>query len=900
MLNFPANLQHGSGVQMELDPARVLVTLKKPFEHKAFEATAAAAPFWIDDGEAGPHAGREPSPQINHGEKRVWLHARAPGRLDGRLEDLLRAQFGDDLERIAPVYRLPHTEGPGGCVSPQPHVLLVKPTPQAASREGGRALVDTMKAHGWREVPEKSKYLHGFHYFVAARPGAPDAFTLRRMLRAHDAAIVADARFENVPMVVPHATTPNDTLYAQQWDMQRIWAGGAGTTGWNLSTGDSTVTICILDEGVDLTHPDLLITADQGLNLGTMSGNGGPTGNHGTACAGIAAARYNNSLGVAGVAGSCQILPLAFDTWSDAEVAAGITFAADYGARVISMSFRVYAPGEGLEPTGWDFAVIDPAISYAHSRSMVMCAATGNEDANSYNGYPARHPLVIACGASDEADNRKSPSSPDGEWWWGSNFAPGVSVVAPGVHIRTTDRQGTAGYNNASGTAGDYVATFNGTSAATPHVAGLTALLVSRYPALTNVEVRNIIERTAEKVGTVAYADGSGFANGMRNDQMGYGRINVFRALDFADLLIRDWPGDNGIEPSSSPGGNFWDYSDMVIRPTDDNVFEPANLALARQVERGQTNWVYVRVTNNGPREARDVTVNVRMLPWVGTQFVYPQDWALIDAGHVAPTPVSTTFPLIAVGAQVIAKFTLSSAQVEQLWDWTSSHPWHPCTVTEVMAENDYARSTADMSGAPLTPRRNNIAQRNLSVVDVLPGTSASIPFVVGNRFDWAEHLELVIDRGRLPRTATLEVALDEDFARFPHAGLENVRIAPPRADRLRLPDDARIGLMLAGRSSELMLGRGSELHLPGSLKLTKFHARGGEVVLRDEERFFSVRSALGTVKMRKRPQQVYPLALKVQIPSTAKKGQTFPVSVKQRDAAGRIVGGATVVFVVR
>jgi hypothetical protein len=874
---------------MIIDRTRLLLALKSPHSQEEVRELLGETSFVLEDTDDERKYKTAPRlmERINHTDRRFWIRSRANEPLDEENLNMLKEKFGEDLDWVGPVYQLPNLKERSRFLCPLPNVLVIRPA--ATNKEADREVRAMLARYGMKELAEKSKYLGAYRYYIIDDVEKQSAYQIRDILEK-DKQRVREVRFENMPMIVPTAIVPNDPLFAQQWDMTRIQAGGAGGTGWDISTGVATVVVCVLDEGCDLTHPDLQFSTP-GINLGTMMPDGSPTGNHGTACAGIVAATFNNILGVAGVAGNCSIMPLAFQNWTDVEVAAGINFAADNGARIISMSFGWDA---------WDHAIIDPAIQHAFDSDVVMCVATHN-----YDGpitYPATNPLVMACGASDQVDNRKSPTSPDGETWWGSDFGPEMSVVAPGVFIPTTDRQGNVGYNTAAGTAGDYFLTFNGTSSATPHVAGLAALLRSTYVSLTNVQVRNIIERTAEKVGVVAYSETAGYPNGTWNQEMGYGRINVLRALDNADVMLKDWAGDIGTEPSVPPGGNFWDFSDIVVRITDDNVFVPDDPSKSRNAERGQTNYLYIRVTNAGPREARNVVVNARITPYVGMQFIYPTDWTAIDATHVSPTPITNTFASIPSGGTAMAKFSISAAQVEDLWGWVSSHPWHPCLLASVSADNDYAFATANLTGGNLVVRRNNLAQRNLSVIDVLAGATATFAFVAGNRENSEQLMEILVDRSKLPKSMKLLLSLDDDGRAFPLVDFAptDISIMDNNGGKIVFLERTKIEATLGCCRGILTIEKGSRFDCLQLAKIGKVRVKGGEVILRNDKRFVEVKDDVAVVTMEKQPNQIYPFSLQTSMPADAKKDQQFAIRVSQRDQNGTVVGGATVIYMIK
>ncbi len=314
-----------------------------------------------------------------------------------------------------------------------------------------------------------------------------------------EARVAAYGRNPNVEYAEPNYVAyaigiPNDPYFGKQWGMTRIQAPEA----WDVTTGSADVWIAILDTGIDQNHEDL---------VGKIAGNRNFTNSrtvddrygHGTHVAGIAAATTNNKIGVAGVGYNSRLLNVkvlndqgsGYYSW----VANGIIWAADNGAKVINMSLGGSSSSSTLEN----------AVDYAWSKGVVLAAAAGNSG-NSSPLYPAYYKNCIAVAATDKNDAKAS---------W-SNFGEWVDVAAPGVDIFSTLPNHK---NYISRTYGkslnyDYL---SGTSMATPYVAGLAALVWTRY-GTSNASVRDRIESTADTIpGTGTYWT--------------YGRINAYNAV---------------------------------------------------------------------------------------------------------------------------------------------------------------------------------------------------------------------------------------------------------------------------------------------------------------------------------------------------------------------------------
>lgn len=307
------------------------------------------------------------------------------------------------------------------------------------------------------------------------------------------------------------------------------------------------IRVAVIDQGVDLDHPDLAANLLPGFDA-TDGGDGGTNGDcwandaHGTCCAGIIAA-VNNTIGTIGVAHNCRIIPIRvsytrnnIQIWNDDWMVNAINHAwDDDNADVLSCSWG----------GGTSVAAVNNEISAAlnqgrNTQGCIVVFSTGNN--NTTVAWPANSNLdIIAVGAMSPCGERKNPNSCDNEDWYrpypyndylgGSNYGNELDVIAPGVFVPTSDIQGSAGYNTTSGTGGNYHQTFNGTSSATPHVAGVAALILSINPSLTQDQVRDIIESTCTKVGSYNYSTVTGRGNGTWNNEVGYGCVNAFAAI---------------------------------------------------------------------------------------------------------------------------------------------------------------------------------------------------------------------------------------------------------------------------------------------------------------------------------------------------------------------------------
>jgi subtilisin family serine protease len=278
------------------------------------------------------------------------------------------------------------------------------------------------------------------------------------------------------------AAYPTDPKASSLWGLHSV----RGPEVWDTASRGSGQVVAVVDTGVAMTHPDLrddLWTKPGSSNVhgyDFVGDDSDPTdeNEHGTHVAGTIAAEADNGIGVAGVAPAAKIMPVrvldADGSGYDSDVASGVTYAADQGARTINLSLG----GAGSSQT------MSLAISHAAAAGAVVVAAAGNDRANNDGAnpeYPCAYPQTnLVCVAAIASDGSLASFSNYG--------ATSVDVAAPGVSVLSTvpTFAASSGY-----------ATFSGTSMATPHVSGVVALVHAALPNATPAEVAQAIRTGA-------------------------------------------------------------------------------------------------------------------------------------------------------------------------------------------------------------------------------------------------------------------------------------------------------------------------------------------------------------------------------------------------------------------
>ncbi|MFJ8590883.1 S8 family peptidase [Streptomyces sp. NPDC093598] len=340
----------------------------------------------------------------------------------------------------------------------------------------------------------------------------------------------------------PTAVTPNDTEYAKQWDLFESTAGMNVPAAWDTTTG-SGVTVAVIDTGY-VAHTDLAANIVGGYDFisdtaVSVDGNGRDSNPadpgdwyntdecgagipastsswHGTHVAGTIAAATNNGKGVAGIAYGAKISPVrvlgkcgGYDsdiidaiTWASGGTVSGVPANTNV-AKVINMSL-----GGG----GACSSATQSAINGAVNRGTSVVVAAGNENQNVSNASPANCNNVIAVAATNRAGSRASYS----------NYGSLVDIAAPGGETRTSTANGILSTLN-SGTktpSSENYASYQGTSMATPHVAGLAALMKSANSGLTPAQIESAIKANARALpGTCSGGCGAGLADAAKTVQ---------------------------------------------------------------------------------------------------------------------------------------------------------------------------------------------------------------------------------------------------------------------------------------------------------------------------------------------------------------------------------------------
>ncbi len=460
-----------------------------------------------------------------------------PSRRLAEVKDSVKSLEADtDVEFVTPVYR----EARSGLRLIATDEIIVR-----FKSNVSRSEIENFNKENNVEVIEQNRFVPNQYLLRVKNPKD----TLATANKYQESGLTEFAE-PNFVSEAKKAALTNDEFINEQWHLHNTGQVNGlkgedvrAKDAWEISTGSPNIVIAILDDGVDIDHPDLKANIWKNPNTNERDVNGwnffddnnNPRprkftppyylmdGNdiHGTPCAGVAAAVGDNAIGVAGIAFKCKILPVKIflgDDLVQVNILADAIRYAGQKADVISASWST-APSSDIEQ-----AIKDVVQTGRGGKGTPVFVATGNEYKSTI-GFPASVPEAIAVGASNNLGWRSTYS----------NYGKGLDFVAPSsggsLGIFTTDvsiksRGFNVGNINEGDADGLYTNSFGGTSSATPLAAGVDALILSLNPEIRWDQVRKYMRDTADKI----YQANANYVNGY-SLEYGYGRINAYEAL---------------------------------------------------------------------------------------------------------------------------------------------------------------------------------------------------------------------------------------------------------------------------------------------------------------------------------------------------------------------------------
>ena len=572
--------------------------------------------------------------------------------------------------------------------------------------------------------------------------------------------------------------TPTDWL----WHIMKI----QGNLAWDITKGDPNIKVAIIDDGVDPTHPDLISKLDPPNDFYT--GGAFPVASHGTSTATLLAAETVDQ----GQTPNGQLASIGYNTKLMFAGWGGGTAACLYASTVLNAKIISISWYYGCSSSANDL-LIEQQIN---DNGTTIFRAAGNGSGNCGGGklYPfsgLEDPRTIVVTSSDKDDHHQN-INPGGAT---NSHYPEVDICSPGYCLL-------AGIEVSANPTWPYYGCWGGTSQSTPIAAGVGALILSVNGCLTSTSIQDIIKSTADPIVDAANYPG----------QVGAGRINAYQSVLAAqsmyssslDLFMKDTPHDFGVEPNPD-NGPMWISDDIWVRNQNDGFVNQVHQNPEYWINPAVDNYVYVRIRNKSCSDFISTPADLLHLHWAkaASALSWPSYWngtappctGTISMGNEVPSS-PLQIPNIPAGGEVILEFPWHVPFPDD-YNICNPEPWHFCLLSRIDSPQDPMTFPEIASVYDNAKNNNNIAWKNLTVVNILPGIAqngecqsdriAGGTIAVGNPFEDAEDnykLEFKLDENNrgIPifEQAEIKLTLDElSWEKWMQGGQqqENIRI---------------------------------------------------------------------------------------------------------------------------